>query len=142
MNKETLKKQGRKDGIVEYTVLSGSIAVVQKQVEDRLDEGWVPLGGVSVSVFRSLHGEQEQVFAQAMVRTCANKQNLAMTVPMAAMGDTKGVTTTTISVSGGGAPSTMQPCPHCQKPLRMRQLRDGVNRCDHCGREFTVEWEG
>lgn len=142
MNKEQPRKQGRKDGIVEYVILEGSITAVQKQVEDRLDEGWLPLGGVSLSVFRSLRGEQEQVFAQAMVRTAVNKKSLAMTVPMAVMGEGKGGATTTINVPGVMAAGSMQPCPHCQKPLRVRHMHDGVNRCEHCGRDFTVEWDG
>ncbi len=129
----------RKEGIVEYVILEGSAAHVQKLVEERLDEGWVTLGGVAAAVSRSLRGDSEHVFAQAMVRTATNKKNLSMTVPMAVIGDTKGATT--VNIPNAMTSGTMLPCPHCQKPVRIRNLRDGINRCEKCQREFVAEWD-
>ncbi|MCG8434391.1 MAG: DUF1737 domain-containing protein [Gammaproteobacteria bacterium] len=50
---------------------------LEKQVELLMDEGWQPIGGVSVSMLRSKIGRQyttdeERVYHQAMVRTQPN----------------------------------------------------------------------
>ncbi|MEI6211427.1 MAG: hypothetical protein WCR06_07350 [bacterium] len=127
-----------KDGVVEYVILEGTVGDVQKRVGIRLDEGWVPLGGVSVAVSRSVRGELEHVVAQAMIRSPNNRKNLAMTVPMVVTGDSP--LSTTVSIPGTAASDTQVSCPHCQIAIRIRNLKDGTNRCEKCLRDFVVEW--
>lgn len=127
-----------KDGIVEYVILQGTAGEVQKQAGIRLDEGWTLLGGVSVAVSRSVRGELEHVFAQAMIRSPASKKVLAMTVPMVVTGE--GTSATTVNIPSAVASDNQVSCPHCQIAIRVRNLKDGTNRCEKCLREFVVEW--
>ena len=127
-----------KDGIIEYVILEGTAGEVQKRVGVRLDEGWTLLGGVSVAVSRSVRGELEHIFAQAMIRSPANKKILSMTVPMVLTAD--GASSTTVNLPGVVASDTQMSCPHCQVAIRVRNLKDGTNRCEKCLREFVVEW--
>ena len=126
--------------ISEYLILEGTANELKALVDDRLTEGWVPLGGVAVAANRSALGELECVFAQAMVRSAAYRKSLAVTVPLVATNDTS--LTATVSIPTSAASDSVVACPHCHVAIPIKDLRDGSNTCQKCRREFVVEWGG
>ncbi|MGL4649952.1 MAG: DUF1737 domain-containing protein [Caldilineaceae bacterium] len=54
---------------LQYEILQeNDLTVLQRKVNERIGQGWVPLGGVSVAA-----GDGSDIFAQAMTSTMASR---------------------------------------------------------------------
>lgn len=49
--------------IVDYVVLWGNMEEITQEVNEKINKGWYPLGGICV-----VHGEVNDAFYQAMVK--------------------------------------------------------------------------